>query len=97
MREKENRGLRVCRADLLGGCEAFVGVGGWHFDVDDRDVGAGEFDFAQQFIGIADFGDDVDAGFGEEALEPFSEQDFVVGDHDAHGISARIRASPLFA
>ena len=73
VREDEHSGLWVCGADLVGGDETLVGVGGWHLDVDDRDIGSCELDLAQQLGGIADLAEDLDAGFGEEAFEPFAE------------------------
>jgi hypothetical protein len=39
MREQQHADLRMLVADL-GGChQPFVGVGGWHLDVDDGDIG----------------------------------------------------------
>ena len=43
--QDEHPSVRMRCADFLGGDEAFVGVGGRHLDIDDRDVGARELDF----------------------------------------------------
>ncbi len=46
-------------------------------------------DLAQQVLAVAGLGDDVEAGVVEHAHRALAQQHRVVGDHDAHGISAR--------
>jgi hypothetical protein len=92
--QDEHPDVRVRRADFLGGDEAFVGVGRRHLDVDDRDVGACQRDFAAQFPGGPGLADDVEAGLGQQPVKPVPEEYLVVCDHDSHGISARIIARP---
>ena len=36
--------------------------------------GRGQLDLAQQFVGVSDLADDLDAGLGEQAVEPFAEE-----------------------
>src|SRR5262249_9692563 len=80
--------------DILRGDQALVGVGGRHLDVNDRDVGACQPDFAVQFPGCACLADDLEARLGQQPVEPVPEQHLVVGDHDSHRISALIVARP---
>ena len=68
---------------------------GRHLDVDDRDIGLREADAAQQAGRVSRLADDVDAGLGEQPLKPVTEQQFVVGDYDPHGITARTAMAPL--
>src|SRR5262249_58578449 len=63
-------------------------------DVNDRDVGARQPDFAAQLPGCACLTDDVEARLGQQPVKPVPEQHLVVGDHDSHGISALIVARP---
>ena len=48
---------------------------------------------AMQRVGVADRGDDLVAGVGEQRREALAQQDEVLGDHDAHGSSARTRSA----
>jgi hypothetical protein len=90
--EHAHRGVEA--ADFLGGHQPLVGVGGWHLDVDDRHVGAVQLDAAAEFIWGCRLADDLEARLGEQTVEPLSEEHLVVGDHDSHGISARILRRP---
>src|SRR5215212_11629796 len=60
-----------------------------HADVDDHDVRLVRAGLAQQVLAVAGLADDLDPGFGQEAAQALAQQDRVVGDHGAHGISAR--------
>src|SRR5215831_11330624 len=82
------------RVDFLGGDQALVGVGRWHLDIDDRDVGTRQLDVAVQLPGRACLTDDVEARLGQQTVKPVPEQHLIVGDHDSHGISALIVARP---
>ena len=44
---------------------------------------------AQQVLGVAGLADDLDAGLLEQRAIALAQQHRVLGDHDAHGISAR--------
>src|SRR6185312_15904410 len=92
--QDEHPDIRMRRADFLGGDEALIGVGGRHLDIDDRDVGAGQLDFAAQLLGRARLADDVEAGLGQQAIQPVPEKHLVVRDHHTHGISARSFVRP---
>ena len=48
----------------------------------------------EQLVGVADGGDDVLAGVGEDAGQPGPEEHGVLGDHDPHGSSTRIVVGP---
>jgi hypothetical protein len=60
LREHEHADVGVVVADASGG--DLVGVGRWHADVDDGDVGPVMSDVVQQRVGVLDLGDDVDTG-----------------------------------
>jgi hypothetical protein len=64
-------------------------VVGRHPDVDDRDVGPARSDDPQQRIGVPAASGDLDAGVLEQPRETVAQEHLVVGDHDAHGSSAR--------
>src|SRR5215472_13224963 len=92
--QDEHPDIWMRRADFLGGDEALIGVGGRHLDIDDRDVGAGQLDFAAQLLGRARLADDVEAGLGQQAVQPVPQKHLIVRDHHSHGISARSFARP---
>ena len=89
MGEHEHADGRVLGADLLRRDEPFLGVRRRHLDVDDRHVGLGQPDRAQQLRAVRGAADDVEAGVAEQPRETFAHQHLVVGDHEPHGISAR--------
>src|SRR5262249_15822502 len=60
-----------------------------HADVDDRGVGPGEADGAQQPGGVADLADDLDARVGQHPGDALARDHHVLGDDYAHGISSR--------
>ena len=86
----------MLRADRLRGPEAFVGMGRWHPDVDDRDVRIVLADRGEEGLGIADLGDDVEPGLGQQPRDPLPQEERVVGQDEAKGHapfnSARIAA-----
>ena len=47
-------------------------------------------DGAQQRVGVADRGDDLEAAVGEQLGQAGAQQDRVLGDHDSHGSSTVI-------
>ena len=83
-------------ADRLRGAQTFVGVGGRHPDVDDRDVRVLLADGGEELRGVAGLGDDLESGLGEQAGDALAQQDRVVRERDPErhgtGISARIAA-----
>ena len=85
---------RQLRADLQRGTQTVVGVRRRHADVDDRQVGLVQVDDPEQFVGIADGGDDILAGVGQDAGQSGPQEHGVLGDHDPHGISTRIVVGP---
>ena len=68
--------------------QPLVGVRRRHADVDDRDVGLVGADLAQQVLGVAGLGDDLEARLLEQARDALAQQHAVVGEDDAHGTSA---------
>ena len=54
-----------------------------------------ERDPPQELVGRARLADDVEPGLHEQALEPLAQEGLVIGDHDAHGTSARNRIPPV--
>ena len=88
LRQHEHGDVGVIVADPLGGDETFVGVGRRHLDVDDGDVRRRATDLVEELVGVLGLTDDVDAGVAEEVDDAFAGEQRVVGDYDAHGISA---------
>src|SRR5215469_1333385 len=86
--------LGVGVADLLRRDQALVGVGGRHLDVDDRHVGMFPCHKLEKFLRITGLAGDLDTGVFEEAGRALPDQHGVIGDHDPHGISARMMAPP---
>ena len=90
LREDHDPDVRVPLSDLLGGTQALVGVRWRHPDVDDRDIRLVARDLEEQVVGAGGLGDHVDTGIAEQGREPVADQQAVIGDHDAHGITAEI-------
>ena len=88
--EDHDPDVRVTLSDLLGGTQPLVGVRWRHPDVDDRDVGLVARDLEEQVVCTGGLGDHVYSGIAEQGREPVADQQAVVGDHDAHGITAEI-------
>src|SRR5215212_6716737 len=88
--EHEDAGSGQLRADDPGRLEALVDVRGGHADVDDGDIGLVGPDLSQQLLAVARLADDVEARVREQAHGALAQEDGVFGDHDAHGISARM-------
>ena len=65
LREDDRRHVRVCAADLLGGEQALVRVGGRHADVDDGDVRRVSCDEPQKLRGGAGLRGHLDVVLGE--------------------------------
>src|SRR5215213_10827873 len=81
-------------ADLQGGPQALVGVGGGHADVDHGQVGTVGVNGRDQAGAVADLGHDLDPAVGQQPGQALAQQDGVLGDHDPHGSSARITVGP---
>ena len=89
LREHEHADGGPPAADRGRGDEPFVGVRRRHADVDDRDVGLVGAEH-EQLLRRRD-PDHVETPFLEQARDALPYERRVVGDHDAHGISAWIR------
>jgi hypothetical protein len=87
LREDEDGGAGVVRADLAGRAQSFVRMRRRHPDVDEGDVRAEVADAPEQGICVAHLVDDLDAVFREQASNSFADERCVVGDYDAHGNS----------
>src|SRR5262249_26174904 len=72
--------------------EAFVRVRGGHPDVDNGHLRRPSLDEPHQLLRVASLAHDLEVGLGEKPRKAFTHQRRVVGDHDPHGISARISA-----
>ena len=94
LREHEHREAGPPAARLDRGAKALVPERRRQTDVDDRDVGLLDHDRAEQVRAVVDGGHDLEAAVLEQADEPLAEQREVLGDHDAHGISARTIVGP---
>src|SRR5262249_38467686 len=86
--------IGVGAADLLRRDQALVGVGGRHLDVDDRHVGMLVGHDLKQLAGVAGLAGDLHPSLLKKAGGSLPDQHGVVGDHDAHGISARMVVVP---
>ena len=51
-------------------------------------------DRVDERVGVGDLGDDVEVVVAEQPGEPVAQEREVLGDHDAHGSSARIVVGP---
>src|SRR5215218_7551176 len=80
--------------DLERCAQALVIVRRREPDVDDRHVRRVAAHLQEQILGGLAASDHLESVLAQQALEPFSQQDAVLGDHDAHGISARSRVPP---
>ena len=91
-------------AQLHRRAQAVVLVARRHLHVDHGDVGPVRERPAQEVVGVAGLGDDVEAGLGEQPRDALAQQDVVLADHDAQGgrhgptvlqiVASRRRASP---
>src|SRR5436190_5911640 len=97
VREDEHADVGVPPTDLACRLEPFVAVRRWHADIDDRDVRLPRVDSAQQRRSIATTPDDIDVRVSQQAGQSLAHEALVVGDHYAHGSSARNRPCPLTA
>src|SRR6266511_4670882 len=79
--------------DPIGRDESLVRVGGWHLDVDDGNVRPPTLDEGEERLGIAGLACDLEPGVREDPRDTLADERGVIGDHDAHGTSARTRVS----
>ena len=94
LRDDEDRRLRRRLPQLERGAQALVAEGRRQADVDDRDVGRVEPDRVDERVGVVDGRDDLEAVRLEQPHHPVAQQREVLGDHDAHGSSARTIVGP---
>src|SRR5262245_1832718 len=85
--EDEHADLGARHADLLGRAQPLVGVRRRQADVYDDRVGRPQVDLAHQILPGLALTDDLESCLLQEAGQALPEQDDVLGDHDAHGIS----------
>src|SRR6266536_75288 len=69
-------------------------MGGWQADIHDRDVRCVAAHLEQQIVGGSALRDDLEAGLGQQPREPLAQENAILGDRYAHGISARRRVPP---
>ncbi len=80
--DEDADGGAVLGANRLGRSETLVGVGRWHSDVDDRDVGMMIPDRREELSRVAGLCDDLEAGFHEQPGDSFPEKDGIVREND---------------
>ena len=51
-------------------------------------------DLQEQVVGVRGLSDNLDTGIAEQGREPVADQQAIVGDHDAHGITAESSFPP---
>src|SRR5215216_4691054 len=95
MRKQQHPDRRMLVADLGGGHQPFVSVGGWHLDVDDGDIGPVQDNHPLQGGLIADQCYDLDADLSEQSGQALPQQHLVVGAHDSHGSPILINPAPM--
>ena len=78
----------------LRGHQTFVGVRRRHPDVHHRHVRSVQPDEAEQSGGVLRLTEDLDAGFLKQADDALPREEHVIGNHYAHGISARLTFGP---
>src|SRR4051794_12977638 len=81
-------------SDLERGLQAFIVMSRRQPDVDDRDVGCVAAHLEQQIVGRSTLRDDLEARLRQQPREPLAQENAVLGDRYAHGISARSRVPP---
>src|SRR5262249_46839011 len=74
--------------------EALVAEGRRQPDVDDRNVGLLEHDRMDEGVLVRDGGDDLEAAVPEQSREAVAQKREILGDHDAHGITAWTNVGP---
>src|SRR3954451_23158063 len=94
LRDDEHCGLRRELAHRLRGSQALVAEARRQADVDDGDVGTLAEDCVDERVAVLHRIHDVEVVVAEEARQPVAEQCEVLGDHDAHGITARTIVPP---
>lgn len=65
-----------------------------HPDVDDRNIRPQPFDEREQLIGVGREPVDLERGLPKQAHQPLAEDDRVIGEDYAHGISTRTTDLP---
>src|SRR5215207_662739 len=93
--ENHNGRLRPPFTDSLRRSQPFVGVAWRHANVDHCHVGTLQSDESQQCLCIANLPDHFDASVDEQPSQSGPDQHDVVGNYDAHGITASIEIDPF--
>ena len=89
-RGEDQHGREPLARDGAGRGEA---VHARHLDVEDREVGLQLADELDRLVAAAGLADDLVALLLEDLLEVETDDRLVLGDHDAHGLGHRFRAS----
>ena len=88
--EDDHADIRVLALDRGCGGDAFAGVAGRHADIDQCHVRARPGHGTDQGVGVAYGRGDLMAAGAQQLRKPVADQRGVVGDNEAHGISARM-------
>jgi hypothetical protein len=89
LREHEDRDRWMVRPNPARRLEAFRGVGRWHPNVDDGDVGSLALDEREEAGHVGGLTDDLEAGRVQSRRERLPKQDRVVGEDDADRLLGR--------
>ena len=89
-REDEDADARSLRADADRRVEALGGSRRRHPHVDDRHVRLGRGQHGEQPVDVTGLADDVEICRGQRRGQGLAQQDRIVGEDYAHGMSARI-------
>ena len=96
LRQDEDTNLLVVGTDLERRAQPLVAVRRWQADVDDGNVGCRAAHQGEQIGCRVTATDDLESLVEQQAFEALAQEHAVLGDHDAHGISALTRVPPPF-
>ena len=92
--EQEHRKSSLLGPNLLRDPGSLIGLSRRHAHVDDDYVGVRLAHGLAQLLGVAGLRDDLELRVGQYPSQALPEEDRVVRDYDAHGISATMRVPP---
>jgi hypothetical protein len=89
LREDQHGHLGMVAAQVDGRSQPLVGVGGWHADVDDRDIRRlrGRGHGPAQRVGVGHCRHDLEPPVGQQLNQPVPQYGGVLGDHDSQRLA----------
>jgi hypothetical protein len=80
-RQHQHPGLRPLTPEFHGRLQAVITVARRHVDVDDHHRRTVREPLAQQILGVASLGDDLESGLGQQSRDSLAQQHVVLADH----------------